>query len=269
MGWTVMPAPDLPPHEHPRNWQQAVAATDVLVAMGGDGTIRRLLPFLAFQPCPLAILPCGTGNDLARSLGLPLDPAQALEIARSGIQRRIDLGRINGHLFVNVASLGISANISLTLSEDWKRRFGTVAYRMAVVREMWRRPPLRLTLFAKGRRHRLRAYQVSIANGVSFGGGWRIADDAALDDHALDIVVVGPMRLVDRWRRWQDKAESSLAGMLASEHYRAPSCRIEAREALTVNLDGDPLVMTAPLRVTVLPGALTVIVPAATLAQTA
>jgi YegS/Rv2252/BmrU family lipid kinase len=262
LGWDVATAPDQMTPETDEAWQRAVAEADVVVAMGGDGTIRRLLPYLIAHPTPLAIVPCGTGNDLARSLGLPLDPVLALEIAHSGMERRIDLATVNGLPFVNVASLGVSAAVSISLTEETKKRFGTFAYRLAVVREVWRRPPLSLSLYANGKRHRLTAYQVSIANGVSFGGGWSIAADASLDDHALDIVVIGPMPLADRWRRWREQSQGGLAGtMAASESFRAPSCRIEARQPLVVNLDGDPVELNPPLRVTVLPCALSVIVP--------
>jgi YegS/Rv2252/BmrU family lipid kinase len=266
MDWEVLTGPGLLPDAPDATWQQAIDAADRVVVMGGDGTIRRLLPYLSTKPKPLAILPCGTGNDLARSLGIPLDPVQAIEIARSGAARRIDLAEVNGHLFVNVASLGVSAAVSVTLQEETKRRFGTTAYRMAAVREIWRRPPLNLSLFMNGHHHRLTAYQVSIANGVSFGGGWRIADDASLDDHTLDIVVLGRMTIAERWRRWRDATQGSLAATLASATFRAPSCCIEADGPLVANLDGDPVTLAPPLRFRVRPCALSVMVPATTLA---
>lgn len=262
MGWSVPGAATVPPGPADGAFRDRVHAVDIVVASGGDGTIRRLLPYLAFQPQALAIMPCGTGNDLARSLGVPLDPMQALELAHSGLHRRIDLAGVNGHLFVNVAALGVSANVSLAVDETLKERFGTVAYRLAVVREVWRWPTIRLCLTTNGRRHRILAHQISIANGFSFGGGWRVAADAALDDHLLDIVVVGPMALADRWRRWRTREEGGLTEMVVSARYRSQACRIEARGPLTVNLDGDPVSLVPPLRVEVLPCALTVIVPA-------
>lgn len=269
MGWRVVQAADVPPLDARAPFRELVRTADVVVALGGDGTIRRLLPYLAFQRQALAILPCGTGNDLARSLGVPLDPRLAVDLACTGGRRRIDLATVNGHLFVNVAALGISAAVSHSIGGWHKRRLGRLAYPLAAARAAWRHPTMRLTLTVHGRRHQVQALQITIANGISFGGGWQVAAAAALDDQTLDVVVVGPMSLGDRWRRWRRPGTQGMAETVGTTHLRGASCRVDARGPLAVNLDGDPLTLCPPLRVEVLPCALTVIVPAAAAALTA
>jgi diacylglycerol kinase (ATP) len=222
LGWTVLPTPETLPADPDLEWLAAFEAADVVVAMGGDGTVRRLLPYLMAHPTPLAILPCGTGNDLARSIGLPLDADQALNVASQGRQRWIEVAMVNGHAFINVASLGLSAEISLTVQASTKRWLGPLAYRLAVMRAVWQRPTLTLSLVANGKRRRLTAYQVSIANGVSFGGGWRIADGAQLDDQTMDIVVIGPMAWRERWQRLWQSERGGLAGSWPARLSRHP-----------------------------------------------
>jgi diacylglycerol kinase (ATP) len=100
------------------------SGTDCVLVAGGDGTISRAGGVLGRLGLPLGILPTGTANDLARTLGIPADPVEAARVILRGHRRRIDLATVNGHPFFNVASIGLSAELADTLSTGLKRRWG-------------------------------------------------------------------------------------------------------------------------------------------------
>lgn len=239
------------------------AGYDMVMVAGGDGTLREVARSMIDTGIPVLPLPCGTGNDLARSLGLPLDPYEALAIAYTGRPERIDVGLVNGRLFLNVVALGISAQVSQAIETDHKRRWGSLAYLAKAIEIGLRPAPMPLYLQIDHRTEDLWAYQVSIANGCSFGGGWRISDCCGLQDGLLDVVVIEPMTV---WQVLQNLAspKGGLAGNLATRAYRTPACRIVTASPIAVNLDGDAAILSSPLDFQILAGALTVMVPATT-----
>lgn len=247
--------------------QAAVAARratqadyDLVVVAGGDGTLRAAAGGLLGTTVPMLPLPCGTANDLARSLGLPLDPFEALAIARSGRRATIDVGLVNGHLFLNMVALGISARVSLEVEARIKERWGTFAYLAKAMEKSLQSAAFPLRLVIDGRVEELWAYQVSIANGCSFGGGWRISDACSLQEGLLDVVVIEPMSAGQLVRNLLRPA-GGLAGNLATRAYRTPACQIHTAQPIPVNVDGDPIVLESPLDFQVLVRALTLMVP--------
>jgi diacylglycerol kinase family enzyme len=104
---------------------------DVVLIGGGDGTLNAAAPGLMDTGLPLAILPLGTANDLARTLGIPSDIKEAVRLAVTGTARRIDLGEVNGIFFFNVASIGLSVELARELTREMKRRWGVLGYAVA------------------------------------------------------------------------------------------------------------------------------------------
>ena len=266
-GWDVQTRPVLPDDDF---LGRAAGEFAAVVVAGGDGTLHRVANALAGSTIPLGILPCGTANDLARTLGLPLDPDAALQALRDAESRPIDLGLLNGHYFLNVAALGLSAEVSAGVSDAQKRRMGHRAYAWNAFLRL--RNPRRLLIHLSSAHHdeTLEVAQLSVGNGRSFGGGWPLARDARLTDHLLDVVVMeplGPLALLARlfFRR------GALAERIASRTYRLSACRIDLagpaahaavpREGLAVNLDGEPLTLFPPLEFRVVPEALFVLMP--------
>lgn len=261
-GWDVLasPTPADSPALSAKAYQAAQEGFDAVIAAGGDGTLHHIANGLAGTQTALGILPCGTANDLARSLGLPLDPDEALKALRDARSRPIDLGSLNGHYFLNVASLGVSADVSTAVTADQKRHFGQWAYYWNVLSRLFHSHRLALRLITPQGTERLSVYQVSVANGKSFGGGWRISEEAELDDRLLDIVAVepmGPMAFLDRLllRR------GGMAERIGTRSYRLPSCRIEVKGPVPLNLDGEPFTLFPPLEFQVVPDALHVLMP--------
>ncbi len=166
------------------------AGVDLVMAAGGDGTITACAAGLAGQLVPLAILPSGTGNVLAVNLGIPLDLAQALDVALTGVDRKIDLGVANDRPFVAMAGLGLDANMLRSTSEEAKRRFGYAAYVVSVLRHL-RDRPLRIVARVDGGRSRThRATGVIVGNVGWLHGGIRLLPQARPDDGLLDVVML-------------------------------------------------------------------------------
>jgi YegS/Rv2252/BmrU family lipid kinase len=166
------------------------AGVGLVLACGGDGTVTACAEGVIGAGVPLAIIPMGTGNLLARNLGLPMDPDEALAVALGGVQRPIDAGRVNGMLFVVMAGLGLDARMLSGTSDPLKKRLGWFAYAISAVRHLGDRP-LRVAVSADGgQRRRMRANTLIVGNVGSLQGGLPLLPDARPDDGMLDAVVL-------------------------------------------------------------------------------
>jgi YegS/Rv2252/BmrU family lipid kinase len=166
------------------------AGIDLVLACGGDGTVTACAEGITGTGVPLAIIPMGTGNLLARNIGLPMGLEEALATALGGVQQPIDAGRVNGALFVVLAGLGLDAEMLTGTSEPLKKRLGWFAYAISAVRHLGDRP-MRVTLRADGsRRRRMRANALIVGNVGWLRGGLRLLPDARPRDGRLDAVVL-------------------------------------------------------------------------------
>jgi diacylglycerol kinase (ATP) len=234
---------------------------DRILVSGGDGTINRVLPHLCELGVPLGILPMGTANDLARTLAIPDDPEAAVAIALRGTVVRIDLGRVNGELFANVASIGLGPKVTEKLSADLKKHLGVLGYPRAVLSAYAESKPFRCRISVDGgRERRLRSLHLAVGNGRFYGGGATVFEDAAIDDQRLDLYSLSPMPL---WRLmwlapWVKLGRHRQVEDVFTEH--GTTIRISTSRELSVSADGEILTQT-PAHFEVLPGALAVVVP--------
>ena len=162
----------------------------LFVAWGGDGTVNEVGSALVGSDASLAIVPSGSGNGLARELGVPLDPAEAFHVVFDGHPRLIDAGELDGHLFFNIAGLGLDARIAHRFAEGGLERRGFVRYLELAAREVVSFVPQEYALTADGHERRVRPLLIAIANARQYGNGALIAPEAQLDDGKLDLVVV-------------------------------------------------------------------------------
>jgi diacylglycerol kinase (ATP) len=176
----------------------AVAAgCEVVAAVGGDGTVNEVAAALLGTGVDLALIPAGTGNDLMRALGIPRTPEAAAETAVQGRSRTLDVWSLNGRPFINVASVGLDAEVAAMLATT-RRRFGGAAdYIVALAATLYRYRPLPLTVEVDHHYFAGPVMLAAIANTNSYGGGMRIAPEACPDDELLEVILVEAM---PKWR---------------------------------------------------------------------
>ncbi len=238
----------------------AASGTELVVAWGGDGTMNEVARALAFGPVALAIVPAGSGNGLARDLGVPLEADAALALAATGRRRRIDAGEVNGQLFFNVAGVGLDARVAGVFA-DRKGRRGLSRYVQVGTRELLRYQAQSYDLEWDGGASSGRKLFVALANSRQYGSHGCIAPAARLDDGRFDIVVVDDQplwRVLTRVPAFFSGTLTPGGGVHMSTFVRA---RIATSGALDVHLDGEPATLASPLEIRVHPQALTVVGP--------
>jgi diacylglycerol kinase (ATP) len=233
---------------------------DLVVLAGGDGTMNAAADALVECGLPFGILPTGTGNDLARTLGIPTALAAAAEVIAAGRRHAIDLGRVNGKHFFNVASIGLAAELPRHHTVERKRRWRIFAYVLSV-RDAWRASrPFRATLVCDGERRRLRAIQISVGNGRHYGGGMTVSEDAAIDDGWLDVYCLRPQSFWHLMALFPALRSGRLRRQQAVLVMRARALEVRTRRPMPINTDGE-LTTRTPAEFRVMPGALQVLVP--------
>lgn len=233
---------------------------DRIIVGGGDGTLNAVADALVHTGKPMGILPLGTANDLARTLGLPVDPEACARLIVAGRTRRIDLGEVNGKAFFNVASLGISTEVTRALNQDLKARLGIFGYAVGLWRAAARHRVIKGILTLDGVRQDLRAIQISIGNGQYYGGGMAISADATIDDGLLDIVIVAPQPLLPRIHRFLMFRWGRHDLIDDVDHRRVKEVHLDTKVELPINTDGE-LTTTTPARFRILSKALEIFVP--------
>ncbi len=174
-------------HPIPDMIRTRAADADCVIIGGGDGTLNSAVPALLECGLPLGILPLGTANDLARTLGIDMDPLSAATIISRGYTRELDLGEANGHLFWNVANIGLSATLAQEVPDALKKRLGVLGYAIGALQLLVRMRPFAIEFEWEGRTERGRTFQVSIGNGRYQGGGMMVASTAEPDDGRLHV----------------------------------------------------------------------------------
>jgi len=164
---------------------------DLLVAGGGDGTLSLASQHLAYRDIALGVLPMGTTNNFARTLGIPLDVAGAVSLLTNGKVADVDLGEAGGTFFANLVSVGLSGHVAATVPHGLKQLLGRAAYPLTAAARLPAHRPFRATITtARGERRTLTTHQLNIANG-SFHAGRPITADASADDRLLVAYTLG------------------------------------------------------------------------------
>jgi YegS/Rv2252/BmrU family lipid kinase len=238
----------------------AVEAGEVPVVISGDGLIGAVGGAMAGSETPLGLIPSGRGNDLARVLGIPSDPEQAVEVLLRGHSRRIDVGEVNGKRFLGIVSVGFDSEANRRANEARLIR-GNLVYAFAALRTLLAWKPARFTIRVDHETIRVSGYSVSVANNRAFGGGMLIAPRAELDDGEFDIVTVGEVGKL----RFVTNLPKVFKGTHVEEDqvrvFRAQHLELTASRPFPVYADGEHLT-DLPARLRVIPRALDVLVPA-------
>lgn len=245
-----------------------------VAAAGGDGTLAEVATGLVGSQVPMAIVPRGTANQVARNLGVPVDVEGAAEVIATGRAVPVDLGRADERVFALAVGAGLDAVVMSSTSRAMKERWGFAAYIYAALREAVRTPPVDFRVTADGEEIRIRALSVMVANVPELFAGalpsvlpslsLSPASERVLDswrDGLLDVLVVAPAGVIGMASVLWQSARGAFAGDKHLYHRRAREVTVEAEEPVPLQIDGDPG-GTTPVRIRVVPEDLRVLVPA-------
>ena len=235
---------------------------EIPVVISGDGLIGQVGGALAGSGATMGLIPGGRGNDLARVLGIPDDVSAAVAMLMAGDSRAIDVGEVNDHRFLGIASCGFDSDANRIANEARLVR-GRLVYAYAALRALvgWKQATFTLTL--DGERTVYRGYGVAAANSQAYGGGMYAAPDAELDDGLLDVVTLSETSKLRFLTGVLPKVfDGSHVKLPEIGVRRAAEVRVEADRPFAVYADGDHIA-DLPATVKLLPRALRVIVPAA------
>jgi diacylglycerol kinase (ATP) len=249
----------MPPPEHLSALiQRYKGQVDRVVIGGGDGTLNAAIAGLIDSQIPLGLLPLGTANDLARTLGLPVNLTQACQIVALGKPEAVDVGWVNGKYFFNVASLGLSVKITRQLTKEVKQKWGILAYGITAFQALWESRLFHAEIqLASGEVYPVKTLQIAVGNGRFYGGGMAVAPDAAINDGRLDLYSLG----LEHW--WQMLALLPLfhRGHHAltpwSDAWQGQEFYVKTRRPRPICTDGE-LATSTPAHFRVLPQALTI-----------
>ncbi len=219
---------------------RAAAEGETLVALGGDGLLRPLAGALKGTASALAIVPCGRGNDLARVLGIPADPAEAARLAVEGDERLLDVANVEGTPFMGIASFGFDSDAN-RIANEAKLVRGNAVYLYALLRTLATWKPATFTVTVDGERHQMTGYTVAVGNSKVYGGGMYILPQAELDDGMLDVMLA---KQAPKLRSMWDVPKlfkGTHTHLDYMEFLRGEEIEVSADRPFVIYADGDPI----------------------------
>jgi diacylglycerol kinase (ATP) len=238
------------------------AGAKMVIVGGGDGTLSECAGLLVHTSVAMGVLPMGTGNTLSRSLGLPLDLPGAAKAMAEGHVQLADVGVVNGRVFLNSVTLGLSSEIAHALDKETKKRLGLFAWPYIGIRVFLRHRALVLRITSPEKSYNVRTHQLVVANGRYIAGPVAASPTASIQDNILDIFVLGGadkgslIRTALNWVRGRHITDKE------ARYFKAHSVRVESlRGSVPADVDGE-IYDGTPLEIEVKPRALRMIVPA-------
>jgi YegS/Rv2252/BmrU family lipid kinase len=235
--------------------------SSVILVASGDGAVSSVVDHLAYTEALIGIIPMGTANSFARSLGIPLDLVESLNVIKANYHTKIDLGKIGDDYFANTANIGISALINQSVDNNAKSVFGRGAYLLSVLYHLVFAKSFKLTITDQNnKKHKFKSVEVLIANG-KYQGGVNLAPDASLKNNQIHIRVIkssfmSKFKLMIFWlgrvfeKTWFDDIVVD---------FRGESFFVESRPQLRIDVDGESGINT-PFEVSVAPKAIQIII---------
>ena len=242
--------------------QQAVEqGADLVVAAGGDGTLHEVLNGVFGKPVRMGLLPFGTGNDAARTLGMGTDLPLAIQTILTGRVQKIDVGHTQGRYFMNVAGCGFDAVVADTVNRGVRFLHGTAAYIAGILLSVGKMRPVPMQLTLDDTTQEIRAILCSIANTRSYGGGMWIAPNAEVDDGLFDVCIVGDTSIKEFFQAFPRVYKGTHITHPKVKIVRARYVRVEPAKPLPVLVDGE-IIGCTPAEFVMHPQAVEFMVPA-------
>ncbi|MBR1388481.1 MAG: YegS/Rv2252/BmrU family lipid kinase [Prevotella sp.] len=212
---------------------------DIVVAVGGDGTVNEVASSLIHTDTALGIIPCGSGNGLARHLCLPMDTQKAIEIINACRIEAFDYGVINDLPFFCTCGMGFDAFISLKFAEAGKR--GPITYVENVLKEGLKYKPETYDIIDDSGTNRYKAFLIACANASQYGNNAYIAPGATMKDGEMDVIIMEPFDVLDAPQIAADLFMKTLGNNSKIKTFRTKSLHIRRKEPGAIHYDGDPI----------------------------
>lgn len=233
---------------------------DLVIIGGGDGTLNAAIAGLVDSKLPLGILPLGTANDLARTLGIPETLPEACQIIADGKHHAIDVGWVNEKYFFNVASMGLSVDITRKLTKRAKKQWGVFAYAATALQVLINSRRFSAEIRTDDRSEMVKTVQIAVGNGRYYGGGMAVAEDATIDDERLDLYSLE----IEHWWQMLLVLPTMRRGTQHKSNWvqtwQGKEFFVYTRKPRAINTDGEITTYT-PAHFRLIPKALTVFVP--------
>lgn len=242
--------------------QKAREEVHAVVAIGGDGTINEIARSLVHTQTALGIIPCGSGNGLARHLQIPMEPKKAIDIINEGLIDVIDYGKINEVPFFCTCGVGFDAFVSLKFSKAGRR--GPLTYLEKTLLESLKYRPETYELEMDGSTLRYKAFLIACGNASQYGNNAYIAPQATLTDGLLDVTILEPFTVLDVPSLSFQLFNKTIDQNSRIKTFRCQTLRIHRSKPGVVHFDGDPMMMGNNIDVKIIQKGLQVIVPRTT-----
>lgn len=242
--------------------QKAREGVHAVVAIGGDGTINEIARSLVHTQTALGIIPCGSGNGLARHLQIPMEPKKAVDIINEGLIDVIDYGKINEVPFFCTCGVGFDAFVSLKFSKAGRR--GPLTYLEKTLLESLKYRPETYELEMDGSTLRYKAFLIACGNASQYGNNAYIAPQATLTDGLLDVTILEPFTVLDVPSLSFQLFNKTIDQNSRIKTFRCQTLRIHRSKPGVVHFDGDPMMMGNNIDVKIIQKGLQVIVPRTT-----
>ncbi len=227
------------PGDATRITREAIAKQyDIVVSVGGDGTVNEIIQGLVGSDIKLGIIPAGSGNDLAKSVGIPKDIHSALSLVLASNVQEIDVGRVNEQYFINVAGIGFDVEVLNQLESIRKFFSGTLAYVLSVLKTLISYKFKNVTLILDDQQIEREILLVAIGNGRYYGGGMMITPSALVDDGYFDICIINKLSKLRILKLFPTIFKGTHIHEPEVECFRAKRVKIVS-EDIAINCDGE------------------------------
>lgn len=231
---------------------------DVVVAVGGDGTVNEVARAIVHSNTALGIIPCGSGNGLARHLLLPLNVRKAIDVINRSEVRQLDYGIINGYHFFCTCGMGFDAFVSMKFAEAGKR--GPITYVENVLREGLKYKPETYTIEDDNGTLQYKAFLISCANASQYGNNAYIAPQASMSDGLMDVIIMEPFDVFEAPQISIEMFSKTLDKNSKIKTFRTRHLHIHRDKPGVIHYDGDPVMTGADIDIELKPKGINIIV---------
>lgn len=229
------------------------------VAVGGDGTVNEVASVVFKHKAALGIIPCGSGNGLARTLNIPLKLEKAIECINERKIRKIDAGTINNHNFFCTCGVGFDAKIGAKFAKQTTRGFST--YLKTTIKEFYKYKAKKYKIKIDGEKINRQAFLISIANAGQYGNNAYIAPKAKIDDGVLEICVLKPFPLYQSLGIGMRLFARNMNKSKYLETIKGKKILFREKKKYSFHIDGDPIKLMGPVKINIVPKSLKIITP--------